>query len=120
MHESHMAPVPNGNMEAMIQAAAERAASLALAAHRDSMKKGRRDEGSGDPVVGAILRKYREDDGATLEQLAAAAGIHPTFLSKIEKGERGMSLATFCKLARVLDAEWVEETVDQINGIEAW
>jgi transcriptional regulator with XRE-family HTH domain len=50
-----------------------------------------------------LISSLRQDLGLTLEELADRAGIHRTSLGLIERGERGLSVATANKLAKALD-----------------
>lgn len=50
-------------------------------------------------AVGRRLRTLREDRGLTQERLAAEAGVHRTFVGKVERGESAVtvdSVAVFC------------------------
>lgn len=58
-------------------------------------KRNRKDEGSGDPIIGSIVRKYRMAQGWSLDDLAKATGLNRAFLGRIEQGKRGMSLHTY-------------------------
>jgi transcriptional regulator with XRE-family HTH domain len=51
---------------------------------------------------GANLRKIRLDNGISQEDLADRAGLHRTYLSSVERGERNVTLATVEKLAKAL------------------
>ena len=52
--------------------------------------------------LGRAIRKLRGERRLTIEGLAFAAGIHPTYLSCIERGQRNPSWQTLCFLARAL------------------
>jgi len=54
-----------------------------------------------DRLVGDILRQERERAGMTQEDLAAAAGLHRTTISLLERGIKSPTLQT---LFRVCDA----------------
>lgn len=95
--------------------AAKEGASLALDEFRLSRKAGRDDKGTGDPGIGAIVRNRREMLGLTQADLASHAGIHYTTVGKIETGDRGMSLQTFCKLGRWLGPSFVGAVVDYVS-----
>jgi DNA-binding XRE family transcriptional regulator len=77
------------------------AARSALNEYRAEQKRGRQDQGSGDEQLGTILRSSREFKGWTQQELGERAGLHATTIGKIESGQRGMSLPTFCKLAQI-------------------
>ncbi len=76
------------------------AARSALNEYRAEQKRGRQDQGSGDEKLGTILRSSREFKNWTQEELGTRTGLHPTTIGKIESGQRGMSLLTFCKLSQ--------------------
>jgi len=48
------------------------------------------------------LRRYRKAAKLTQEQLAAKAELHPTEISRLERGVRNPRLATIARLARGL------------------
>lgn len=52
--------------------------------------------------LGRAVRKLRGEHGLTIERLAFTAGIHPTYLSCIERGQRNPSWQTLCFLAGAL------------------
>lgn len=47
----------------------------------------------------AKLKKYREDEGYTLEEVSSAIGISSSYLSRIENGKTGVSFEILDKLA---------------------
>ena len=51
------------------------------------------------------LKKWRIDRDLSQEELARMAGIHPTSLPRIERGERGCTLDTALKLAEALEVD---------------
>ncbi len=51
---------------------------------------------------GAAVRALREARGLTQEALAAAAGVHRTYLSDVERGGRNVSLVNIERLAAAL------------------
>jgi XRE family transcriptional regulator, regulator of sulfur utilization len=53
-------------------------------------------------AFGQALRKTRVDKALTQEQLALIAGVAPTFVGQIERGENQASLSIILKLARAL------------------
>ncbi|WP_447979982.1 helix-turn-helix domain-containing protein [Candidatus Nitrospira bockiana] len=52
--------------------------------------------------VGRRIRLLRLHAGLTQEQLGERAGLHPTYLGGIERGERNVSLKTLAKVASAL------------------
>ena len=56
-------------------------------------------------LFGKRLRKLRTERGIAQEKLAEVAGLDRTYISKIEKGERNISLDTIGKLANALEIE---------------
>lgn len=65
---------------------------------------GRKAEGK-DPELAAFGRRLcelREAAGLTQESLAAAAGLHWTYVGQIERGERNLTYRNLLKLARGL------------------
>ncbi len=55
--------------------------------------------------VGARLRAARRAHGYTLEQLAAAAGLTKGFLSRVERDETSLSVASLVTLCEVMSIE---------------
>lgn len=55
--------------------------------------------------LGATIRRLRTDRGLSIESLAAAGGIHPTYLSGIERGQRNPTWAVIGSLAEALGVE---------------
>ena len=53
--------------------------------------------------IGKRIRKQREYLGFTREVLAEKIAVTPKFCSDIELGVKGMSIATLCRLATVLN-----------------
>jgi len=52
--------------------------------------------------LGAAIRRLRTDAGLTLEELAAAADMHVTYLSGIERGKNNPSWTKLAGLAEAL------------------
>jgi len=56
-------------------------------------------------LFGQRLREIREQKGLSQERLAALAGLNRTYISKIERGERTVSIKTVAALAQGLEVE---------------
>lgn len=62
-------------------------------------------------ALGAAVRELRKDRGLSQEDLARASGLHPTYLSGIERGVRNptwRSLGRVCEALGVRVAELAE------------
>lgn len=64
---------------------------------------GRADPVSGRRVFGERIRTLRQSRGFSQEHLAELAGIHRTYLSSLERGERNVALDNIYALAEALD-----------------
>jgi len=53
-------------------------------------------------VVGAVIKKFREERKLSQEVVSGFADIGRTHLSAIERGERRPTLDTFCKISEAL------------------
>ena len=53
--------------------------------------------------LGSTLRQIREKKGLLLRQVAAALEVDTAFVSKFERGERGITKEQVTKLAKFLD-----------------
>jgi transcriptional regulator with XRE-family HTH domain len=58
-------------------------------------------------VIGGAIRQVREQQGLTLEQLAANADISYQYLSGIETGKENFSIRILEKISRALDLPMV-------------
>jgi transcriptional regulator with XRE-family HTH domain len=54
-------------------------------------------------TIGDRLRTYRTRAGLNQEELAEKAGVHPTYIGQLERGEKNATLETVEKIARALD-----------------
>jgi transcriptional regulator with XRE-family HTH domain len=61
-------------------------------------------------TFGARVRRQREDTGLSQEQLGFRAGLHPTYLSGIERGIRNLSVRKIVALAAALQIDPAELT----------
>lgn len=55
-------------------------------------------------AFGLVVRKRRNRAGVSQERLAELAGLHPTYVSMVERGERNPTLNVAARLAKALDA----------------
>jgi transcriptional regulator with XRE-family HTH domain len=58
---------------------------------------------SGTPDVGAVIRRLRTQRGISVRALAAAAGLSPSFLGAVERGDSDVALGRLAMIARALD-----------------
>lgn len=56
-------------------------------------------------VLGRALRELRVAAGLTQEQLADRLGAHPTFVGRVERGQRGVRWNTAMRFLRALGAD---------------
>lgn len=54
-------------------------------------------------TFGRTVRAYRRERHISQEELADLSGLHRTYVSGIERGERNLSLESILKLARALE-----------------
>lgn len=54
-------------------------------------------------ALGVVVRALRQEHQLTIEGLADEAGLHPTYLSDIERGKANPSLAKLGALATVFE-----------------
>lgn len=66
-------------------------------------------------AFGERVRTARRSSGLTQEALAEAAGLHPTFISNVERGYRVPTVPTMLRIARGLDVRPGE----LVDGLEA-
>ena len=57
---------------------------------------------------GAKLREIRLEEGVSQEKLAELAGLHRTYVSSVERGERNISLVNIERLAKALGVPLAE------------
>lgn len=55
--------------------------------------------------LGQTIKKLREQHRITQEELAYQAGLHRTYISLLEKGERNPSVLTLCKVSSALNTQ---------------
>ena len=74
-------------------------------------------------IIGQNLRKYRNAQGLTREQVAEKVGISLTFYANLESGNRIMSVPTLRNIADALNVStdallYEEEKSTQVRNIE--
>jgi transcriptional regulator with XRE-family HTH domain len=52
---------------------------------------------------GQVVKQYRVKQGLSQEKLAEKTGLHRTYISEVERGERNISLENIKKIAVSLD-----------------
>lgn len=52
--------------------------------------------------LGENVRRRRENEGISQEELADRCGLHRTYVGSVERGERNVSLANIVRLAHAL------------------
>jgi len=62
---------------------------------------------------GERIRTVRKQAGLSQEELAAACGLHRTYVGAVERGERNLSLLNIVQLARALRVK----PADLLEGI---
>lgn len=54
-------------------------------------------------IVGKRLRSYRAAQGLSQEKLAERAGLHPTYIGQVERGEKNLTIESLEKITSALD-----------------
>lgn len=62
-------------------------------------------EGDLQKIVGANLRRFREEQGLSQEAFAEVLGWHRTYIGGLERGERNLSLQAVERIAERLKVE---------------
>ena len=52
--------------------------------------------------IGRKLRQYRQKQGYSQEALADRAGLHPTYIGQVERGEKNITVETLAKITMAL------------------
>lgn len=69
-------------------------------------------------LVGAQLRWLREEQGLSQEELARRIGSHRPIISRIERGEHGLSLESVCRIAAGLGVDPAHDVLVVLDGWE--
>jgi transcriptional regulator with XRE-family HTH domain len=54
------------------------------------------------------MRRIRKEKGLTQERVAEAAGLHPNYVSSVERAERNISICNIERIAIALDVTMAE------------
>jgi transcriptional regulator with XRE-family HTH domain len=85
------------------------------------MKRGEHMTKHNAKEIGLRIRRQREALGYSRERLAELSEISNSFLSDIERGDRGFSVALLARLARVLglSADYILFGTEQVTNVNA-
>lgn len=53
-------------------------------------------------TIGRKLRQFRQKKGYSQETLADRAGLHPTYIGQVERGEKNITVETLAKITTAL------------------
>ena len=53
-------------------------------------------------TIGCKLRQFRQKKGYSQETLADRAGLHPTYIGQVERGEKNITVETLAKITTAL------------------
>jgi transcriptional regulator with XRE-family HTH domain len=73
-------------------------------------------------ILGRALRELRKQAGITQEQLAERLGVDPTFVGRLERGQRGAHWRTIRRIVAALDtgvgdfATQIEDAERELRG----
>jgi transcriptional regulator with XRE-family HTH domain len=59
-------------------------------------------------ALGEAIRYIREREGLTQEEVAFQAGVHPTFISRVERGHQDARWSSLCRIAAGLGVSVLE------------
>lgn len=59
-------------------------------------------------IIGQRIRDKRKEKGWTQEELAEKTGMHPTYVGKLERGEKGATIDSLEKIVNALDVTFEE------------
>jgi len=54
-------------------------------------------------IIGQRVRNYRNQSNLSQEKLAEAAGLHPTYIGQIERGEKNVTIESIAKISEALN-----------------
>jgi transcriptional regulator with XRE-family HTH domain len=53
-------------------------------------------------IIGQRIKNYRKEQGLTQEELAEKSGLHSTYIGKVERNEKGITIETLIKITDAL------------------
>jgi XRE family transcriptional regulator, regulator of sulfur utilization len=68
-------------------------------------------------ILGHALRSLRKRAGMTQEQVAERLGVDPTFIGRLERGQRGAHWRTIRRILAAVDAS-VSDFANEIDAAE--
>lgn len=66
-------------------------------------------------IVGMKIRRLRLKRGYSQEDLAEQAGLHPTYIGQVERGEKNMTIDSLSKIAAALNVP-ISSVFDEFDG----
>jgi transcriptional regulator with XRE-family HTH domain len=52
--------------------------------------------------IGENIRKFRKEAGITQERLAEKAGLHPVYISQVERADRAVTIDALLRITKAL------------------
>ena len=62
-------------------------------------------------IIGEAIRRFRKQVGASQEELAEKADLHPVYIGELERGEESASVVALLRIAKALKVK-VRDLVD--------
>lgn len=59
-------------------------------------------------IIGTRIKNKRNQTGLTQEQLAEKAGMHPTYMGKLERGDKSATLDSLEKVVNALGLSYID------------
>jgi plasmid maintenance system antidote protein VapI len=81
-------------------------------------KRSRNDVGRGDPELGHIIQMAIAETGDSLGEFSRGIGKHPTFMGKVIRGERGISISTLAELHWYFGDDFSARFLDKLYELE--
>lgn len=73
-------------------------------------------------TIGCRLRRYRQERGYSQEALAELAGLHPTYIGQVERGEKNVTIDSLAKISGALGVPLSQlfEVAEEARVAENW